>query len=580
MVLAALIVADWGIVAEVGRISSHNGPVYYHGGDSNWYYTTSWELANGRLPYAWISYGFSLVTAPIAMVAGPSLVAGLPAVIAFNQLVLAPIALLCIYGIARTLGGRGYAYLVSGLWVVFPVVVIHYFRADYHSRYVDMTLPSALGLSDRGDFPSLVVLLVAAYFTLRLAATGRDVDGLAAGLATGFAFAIKPSNILFAPAPLVALLVARRFRGLAVAAAATLPSVLGVAVWKQRGLGHVPAFTSAQSGLLLAAVGVTVLSVHLNVHKYLPFHWDTLHQNLDAFREYTRSQWIVFGTGIGGLIGLARRSSITAVLMGTWLGVFLLVKGSTPAVSFQIGSFLTHMIPAFPAYFLMLVSIPFLLPFYGRRRPAPSTFASGRHLPVTVAAILGVITLAGLVVVIALPKSATANSADVDGYFLVPINTFHLQANPVGRTVRLSWTSAGPGGRRARYTITRTSGGADCAPIPGASDACRWYGSIIGHVRGDRLSIIDYPPAGDWTYRIGQSVTPFGSDQDTDYIVLSTTAEVHIPARRCDPTVDAGLRSRLPAWREDNSIAFCLPPARLPAAVRGTRDPAQAQVPD
>ena len=72
------------------------------------------------------------------------------------------------------LGGRVYAYLVTGLWVIFPVLVIHYFLADYHSRYVDMTLPSAVGLSDRSA-TSLrwSLLLVAAYFTLRLARTGR-----------------------------------------------------------------------------------------------------------------------------------------------------------------------------------------------------------------------------------------------------------------------------------------------------------------------------------------------------------------------------------------------------------------------
>ena len=30
------------------------------------------------------------------------------------------------------LGGRAFAYLATLLWVVFPVLVIHYFLADYH----------------------------------------------------------------------------------------------------------------------------------------------------------------------------------------------------------------------------------------------------------------------------------------------------------------------------------------------------------------------------------------------------------------------------------------------------------------
>jgi hypothetical protein len=531
-VLFGLMLLDWGIVAEVGRISAHNGPVYYHGGDSNWYYTSSWELANGRIPYGRISYGFPLVTAPIAKIAGPNLVAGLPAVIAFNQLVLAPIALLSIYGIARTLGGRGYAYLVSALWTIFPVLVIHYFLADYHSRYVDMTLPAAIGLSDRGDFPSLVMLLVAAYFTLRLAATGLDLDALAAGLAIGFALVIKPSNALFAPAPALALLVARRFRGLVIVAAATIPSLVGLAVWKDRGLGYLPAISFGQGGALLAAVGVVVVGFQLDLHRYLPFNWGVLRENLDGFREYTWSQRIVYWTTVGGLIGLARRSTVTAVLAGTWLATFLLVKGSSSVVNFKIGAFFSHLVPAFPAYFLMLGSLPFLLPFYGRRRQ-PTSFGSGVRLPAAVAGVLAVITLAGLIVVAALPRGATANSAMVPGYFLVPIGTFPLEANAVGRTVKLRWASAGPGGRKARYTIMRVAGGRrhDCAPIQGAPSACTYQGDVVGFVPGNRLSAVDRPPPGRWTYRIAESVTPFGPIQDTDFIVLSTPAEVHIAAR-------------------------------------------------
>ena len=44
---------------------------------------------------------------------------------------LAPLALLRIYGIVRMFARRWYAYLVTLLWVVFPVLVIHYFLANY-----------------------------------------------------------------------------------------------------------------------------------------------------------------------------------------------------------------------------------------------------------------------------------------------------------------------------------------------------------------------------------------------------------------------------------------------------------------
>jgi hypothetical protein len=536
LVLGLLVIADWAVMAEIARISRHNGPVYYHGGDANWYYTSAWELASGRIPYASIGFGFPLVTAPIAKIAGPSLVAGLPAIIALNILVLAPIALLCIYAIGRMLAGRVYAYLVCALWVAFPVLVIHYFLADYHTRYVDMTLPSAVGLTDRGDFPSLVVLLVAAYFTLRLASTGRDLDALAAGLAIGFAFAVKPSNILFVPAPALALLVARRYRGILVAAAATVPSLVAMTIWKYRGLGDVPAFSSNRTALGLAAVGITIAAIHLNVHRYLPFDWGLLHHNLDGFREYTWSQRMIYFTTVGGLVGLLRRSTVAGVLTGTWLAVFVVVKGSAPIGTFDVGGFLSHLIPAFPAYFLLVASLPFLLPFYGRRdrRPAPSF--SGRTLPAVAAGILGFVTLAGLVVVTVLPTSARATTADSTsfGYFLVPIDTFHLDAQVKGDTVQLRWPSAGPGGAKPEYAVLRTSGNVDqCPKVPGASGACALHARIVGSVPGNVLSTVDRPPPGTWTYRIAQSVSVDSADPtDSDFIVMSTPVRVRVPAGR------------------------------------------------
>src|SRR5262249_60711221 len=96
-------------------------------------------------------------------------------------------------------------------------------------------------------------------------------------------------------------------------------------------------------------------------------------------------------------------------------------------------------------------------------------------MPAVVAGLLGVLSLAGLIVVAALPTTPTATSADVPGYYLVPLDTFRLDAKVVGHSVRLSWESAGPGGRKARYAIMRTAG---CT----RSDRCRvprWSGGSI-----------------------------------------------------------------------------------------------------
>ena len=529
LVLGVLVLASWGIAAEVGRIAQHDGPFYYDGGDDTWYYTTSWLLAHGHLSGAEISYGYPLLLAPFARAAGPNLLNGLPSIIAFNQLVLAPIALLCIYGITRMFARRWYAYLVTLLWVVFPVSVIHYFLADYHTRYVDVTLPSAVGLTALGDYPSMVALLVSAYFVLRAAATRADLDAVAAGLAAGLAVTIKPANLLFLPAAVVAFALARRPRAFAVFAAAIVPALIGLTIWKYRGLGYLPVLPSAAGASFALVVPLAVAG--LNLHKYLQFNWQELHHNLDGLREYTWSQRMIYWTGIAGVIGLARRSFVVAGLAAAWIGSYLIVKGSSNTSDLVGGDFFTHMIAAFPGYFLLVVSVPFLVPVYGSRRPPnPVTPASSSRLPRVSVAVLGAITLIGIVVVAALPQLASPAAAMFQYADLyVPVNTFDLTATTAGGAVTLHWQPHRPGGTQTTYAIFRdTSDQVICTPQGNGANACAFDGIQIAGQASSDTSYTDHPGPGTWTYRVAQSATAFGPQAPSDYIIISRAVTVHL----------------------------------------------------
>ncbi|MBV8078844.1 MAG: hypothetical protein JO186_00530, partial [Actinobacteria bacterium] len=166
-VFVVLLLVQWAVVGVVAAIAQHNGPYYYTGGDATWYWTSAWVLAHGHIPQAVIGYGYPMLLAPIAFFAGPSIVAGMPYVMAFNAIVLWPVALSCVYAIAKILAGRGFAYCATLLWTVFPLVSIPYFYERYHTRFVSQNLPGMLGLTAMGDFPSLVGLLLAAYLVLR-----------------------------------------------------------------------------------------------------------------------------------------------------------------------------------------------------------------------------------------------------------------------------------------------------------------------------------------------------------------------------------------------------------------------------
>jgi len=527
-VLGAIMLVGWGVAVAAGRIAGHDGWLYYHGGDGTWYYTTSWVLGNGHIPPALISYGYPLLIAPIARIAGSNVLDGIPAVIVFNQIVLAPIALLCVYGITRMFASRLYAYVTSLLWVLTPVIVIHYFLADYHERYVDFTLPAAIGLTGLGDYPSMVVLLVAAYFLLRSVATAATLDAVATGLATGFALAVKPANALFLPAVVVALAVARRPRLLGIFALALIPSLIGLAMWKYRGLGYLPAFSHAQGSVPATIVPV---AFGFNFHRYVSLDWSQLHHNLDSIREYTWSQRMVYWAALAGIVGLARRSFVAAALAATWLASYLVIKGSSDVVDFVTGSFMTHLIAAFPAYFLLAISLPFLVPIYGRRRPpVPVGPETSLRLPKIAVSILGFLAIVGLLAVALLPTlDSPAAARIVVANLYVPFDGFTVAARQSNGRVTLSWPRQQPADTRASYTIFRDPTNlAICVPVKHAAANCAYFGGRVTAVKGDITSWSEHPPPGTWAYRVSLSATPNGQQSASDYILVSKPVTVTV----------------------------------------------------
>src|SRR5207253_3001963 len=68
-VLAGLVVVQW--LALLGLVASirHNGWLFYQGGDETFYYTAGWGISGGHLPQTAVGYGWTLLLAPIALVA-------------------------------------------------------------------------------------------------------------------------------------------------------------------------------------------------------------------------------------------------------------------------------------------------------------------------------------------------------------------------------------------------------------------------------------------------------------------------------------------------------------------------------
>jgi hypothetical protein len=529
MVLLPLAALGYGVAAWIGSKAVHTGWLYYNSGDGTWYYTTAWMLGHGLIPMTTIGFGYPLLLAPFARIAGPNILAGLPSIIFFNVIVLGPIALVCMYGLAKGLAGRRFAYVASALWVIGPVIAIPYFLLKYHRPYVGLQLPAILGLTTLGDFPSMVCVLVSAYFAFRALTSGDALDAVTAGLAAGLALAVKPANAAFLPAPALALLVARRPRALLVFTAGLVPSLICLTVWKYRGLGVIPLFRGHQLALA-DGPGKPQLVGGLDLHQYFHFSWHGLQMNLDGFREFTWSRRLVEWAVVAGLVGLFRRSVPVAVLIGTWLASYMLIKGTSVA-NFYGGSFFRYMAPAIPAAVLLVLSIPFLIPIAGRRL---ATFGDVVTWPVTrrsrkvVVGVCAFLAIAPIVPILAFSQQAGASTADdfVESFFM-PANTFPLHATVRGSSVTLRWPPQSSHGALVRYGVVR--GLQDrlvCTRPPGGAESCVFPPDGI-LARTHKTTFTDEPPAGTWTYRvevISSVPTPSG-----DLILLSRPATATVP---------------------------------------------------
>ena len=524
-VLGGLVCVQWLAVLTLGLTVRHNGWLYYAGGDQLWHYTGAYLLAHGHLPPSYVGYGWSLMLLPFAAIAGPNLVSALPAIILLNTLVLLPVALLCVYGIAARLAGRLFGYWAAALWIFLPYLGVLFVEPGYHQKYTELTLPQLEGLSSVPDFPSTVALLVSAYFCLRAAeAASGWQSGLAAGLAAGYSIAIKPSNSIFLVAPALLLLLTRR-RNLLTFAAGLAPALLTLAVWKYRGLGALAA-TPAAPIRLAAGVGGLLNRIHppsLN-------SWAHLHQVLLALREHFWIMRVLEWAPIAGTLALLVRARRGFLLVGAWFAVYVLAKATYIPASVEDASFWRIMMPAFPAFVLLGAAIVLAVPGL---RPTPAVSTAGRGFRNALAAAVVLFAILPLGAVAAIPPLHDQGRLAV--HFentLIPVSTaVHVDASARAGTVHLTWRDRTAGTAAGFYRILRTSapgGGVACAGRRnGSSDNCVLYVDSVGTTKG--TSFVDHPGRGTWTYRVGIAANWLDDPTLGDVYVVSLPVSVSTP---------------------------------------------------
>jgi hypothetical protein len=479
-VLGALVGTQIVSTLALALSVEHNGWVWFQGGDQIVNTTTGWLFGQLMLPPTEISYFWPFVQVPITWVTGPTYLQALPALVVLQVLVLGPVALACIYGIAARIGGRLLGYWACFLWVVAPFAVIPLFVDRYHEKWVEQFLPQALGLTAMPDYPSMVLVVAAALFTVRSLSPARFPDALLAGILAGAAGGLKPSNYLFAVGAVLAYPVARRWREGLAFLIALAPSVLVLALWKDRGLGYIPALTFEQSRI---AIGAGFPSVNLDRYIEIDFeHWRT---QMDYLREFFWSARVAQWAPIAGLLAVLRvRRGPIAALLGGWLGAFIVIKGFSPRADIQANTFWRLLMPAWPAYLLLFASIPLLVPTLTARlgerlRPSNGATVAPRWIVLAMVATVAVPAIAIAASEQLKPPAPPALVQETASgtTILTPVDEgISLRVKSEGDTNRLTWSTESTWQARVFYRVYRTDGrGSDTECVTDANTAWNCY---------------------------------------------------------------------------------------------------------
>jgi len=500
----------------------HNGWVWFHNGDQIWITTQGWMLGQLELPPTELGYLWSYILAPFMWVTGPTYVQALPPILVLNLLVLAPLAVLCVYGIATRIGGRLLGYWAALLWVIAPFASIPLFVDRYQERWSEHFLPQALGLTSLSDYPSMVLVLAAALFVVRSLDESHFADAALAGLLLGAAAGMKPPNLLMGVGAALAYLLARRWREGFVFGAAVVPSLLVLALWKERGLGRIPAFSLEEAELAVGS-GLVALGA---LDGYLELDVDHWRGQMNQLREFFWSARLAQWSPLAGLIAVLRvRRTPVAALLGGWLAAFLLVKGFSTRADIQANTFWRLLMPAWPAYLLLFASIPLLVPTLarrlGNRLRAPSLSPVAWRW-IVVAAVLTVVVPAAAIAAsspVAGPEDAVFQD-DAGNFILTPIDEgVELQVARTDSGQRLSWTS-GPWLGDVFYRVYRSEGAdSSCDDRGEAASYC--FVRSLPVLTTRETEYVDPVSSPGTTYRIGVGTNWLDDDTQGDVFAFS-----------------------------------------------------------
>ena len=335
--LAATVGLQWLVTAGVALSATSTGSVYGDLDATTGTITAASNVASGALP-ATSGPLYPLLLAPLAAVTtDPGTVTAVATT--FTLVVLAPLASYFMLEIAQGIAGRLYAIAVVLAWLLLPIAALLLINVKYESTYTDHVLPALYGLTLHPAYLAMVLSLASAAFALR-ATAGAPGAGLIAGLTAAATVACLPIAAGIAAGIGLALLVARRWRGLGEVTIGFVAGLAPTLIWRHRALDAT--FTVGNPS------------------------WTGFQATMANVREYSWSNRLLQWLPIAGAVGLFRLARPAATMIAGWL-VVAAILGVATAPPFDRGKIFIELIPAWPAYALAAAAIPALVPTLIRR---------------------------------------------------------------------------------------------------------------------------------------------------------------------------------------------------------------------
>jgi len=357
--------AQWVVTVGVALAASRTGSVFGDVPGVNATIADAAGIAHGTLPSAGGPL-YPLLLAPLArLTTRADRVASLVTIV--NVLVLGPLATYCLLEVARRIAGRMFAALAAAVWLLAPVVVVPLFASSYRTTYVDDVLPALYGLAVQPAYLAMVLSLVAAMFALR-ATDGAPRTAFVSGLMAAAAIACLPVSAGIAGGAIIALAVARRWRGVGEALGGLAAGLVPTLIWRHRALETATVTLGNPS-------------------------WSGFQGSMSNIREFFYSNRLLQWLPVAGAVGMVRLMRPAAGLTAGWVVVAAVIGIATPT-SFAAGRFFVDLIPAWPAYALLVAAVPALVPTLARRlggrvagepRPGGVSWATAATLFVLVA---------------------------------------------------------------------------------------------------------------------------------------------------------------------------------------------------